>query len=49
MKLVLGISITHLLFVDDVIVLGKNSVEEWKYLYKILGIFCLAYGMEFNP
>ena len=49
MKVAAQILITHLIFVDDVIIFGKISVEEWKFLHKILGFFCSASGMEVNP
>ena len=49
MEVVSSIHLMHLIFVDDVIVFGKNYVEEWKYLHKIQGIFCLSSHMEVNP
>ena len=49
MKLDCAIFISHLLFNDDVIIFVNNSVEEWKYMYKILEILCSASGMEINP
>ena len=42
------LSLTHLLFVDDVILFGFGSVEEWKAFKEILDIFCEASGMSIN-
>jgi hypothetical protein len=38
--------LTHLLFVDDVLIFGKGSIQEWKELSKIIKLFCDAFGME---
>lgn len=44
-----GLSITHLLFVDDVLVFGRGSVQDWKYFSDILKLFCTASGMQIGP
>jgi hypothetical protein len=47
-KVAKGAIISYLLFVDDVVILGVGSVEEWLELKKLLTSFCLASGMEIN-
>jgi hypothetical protein len=47
-KVAKGIAITHLLFVDDVVILGFGSVEEWIELKQLLSVFFEASGMEVN-
>jgi hypothetical protein len=42
------IKITHLLFVDDVLIFGKGSIEEWSVYKEILELFCSATGMMFS-
>ena len=39
------LSITHLLFVDDVILIGVGTVEEWSAYKDALDLFCSASGM----
>ena len=48
LKVARGAIISHLCFVDDVLILGVGSVEEWMEFKKILTSFCLASGMEIN-
>ena len=38
--------ITHLLFVDDVVIFGKGVVEEWVVYKELLELFCNASRME---
>ena len=40
--------LTHLLFVDDVILFGFGSLEEWRAFKDILDTFCEASGMSIN-
>ena len=40
--------LTHLLFVDDVILFGLGTVEEWIVFKTILDSFCEASGMLIN-
>jgi hypothetical protein len=42
------INILHLLFVDDVLIMTKASIEEWKEIEKILCVFCGASGLMIN-
>ena len=28
---------------------GRDNVEDWKYMFKILNTFCLSSGMDINP
>ena len=42
------LSLTHLIFVDDVILFGSGTVEEWVAFKVILDTFCLAPGMCIN-
>ena len=37
--------LTHLFFVDDVILFGKGSLEEWSCYRRITDIFTAASGM----
>jgi len=47
-KITKGISITHLFFVDDVVIVGKGSLGDWIKLKLLLSLFCLALGIEVN-
>jgi len=47
-KVAKGAIISHLLFVDDVVILGVGSVEEWLELNKLLTSFSLASSKEVN-
>lgn len=47
-KVAKGLSISHLLFVDDVLILGIDSLVEWAEFTKLLSTFCQASGMEIN-
>ena len=38
--------ITHLLFVDDVILFGDGSLEDWETFYDTIKLLCEAFGME---
>jgi hypothetical protein len=40
--------ITHLFFVDDVLILGIGKFEDWMDFQSILTNFCLASGMDVN-
>ena len=40
--------ITHLLFVDDVILFGMGTVADWIAFKVILDTFCAASGMNIN-
>ena len=42
------LSLTHLLFVDDVIMFGYGSFDEWVAFKVILDTFCEAFGMQIN-
>ena len=42
------LSLTHLLFVDDVILFGFGSCEEWMAFKVLLDTFCEASGMLIN-
>ena len=42
------LSITHLLFVDDVLLFGIGTVSEWKAYKEALDLFCSATGMAVN-
>ena len=47
-KISYHLSLTHLLFVDDVILFGLGTFEEWLDFKAILDIFCEASGMSIN-
>jgi hypothetical protein len=42
------IKILHLLFVDDVLIMTKALIEEWKEIEKILCVFCGASVLMIN-
>ena len=43
-----SLNLTHLLFVDDVILFGLGTLGEWKHYKELLDLFCSATGMEIN-
>ena len=40
------INLTHLIFVDDVLLFGNGSVEEWCYFHAIISLFYEAFGLD---
>jgi len=42
------VKILHLFFVDDVLIMIKDSIQEWKEINDLLKIFCSASGMKVN-
>jgi hypothetical protein len=42
------VKILHLFFVDDVLIMTKASIQEWKEINDLLKIFCSASGMKVN-
>lgn len=48
-KISTSIYITHLLFVDDVLILGCGSFDEWEVYKDILDCFCEASSMKISP
>jgi hypothetical protein len=38
------IRILHLLFVDDILIMSKASLDEWQEINRILTVFCSATG-----
>jgi hypothetical protein len=44
-----GLNITHLMFVDDVILFGSGNFEEWEAFKEVMDLFCKATGMDFSP
>jgi hypothetical protein len=40
--------ILHLLFVDDVLIMSKASLGEWREIDKLISFFCRASGLEVN-
>jgi len=47
-KVYVGNMVTHLLFVDDIIILCSGSVEEWIYLNLLLDSFYRASSLDIN-
>jgi hypothetical protein len=43
-----GIRITHLMFVDDVIIFGNGNITKWEYYKEVLDLFCKATRMSFS-
>jgi hypothetical protein len=44
-----GLYITHLMFVDDIILFGNDSFGEWILYKDLLELFSKAIGMAFSP
>ena len=44
-KISSALMVTHLLFVDDVMIFCFHKIDKWRILYETLTIFCLALGM----
>jgi hypothetical protein len=44
-----GIYITHLMFVDDIILFGNDNFVEWNLYKDLLELFSKATGMAFSP
>jgi hypothetical protein len=42
------IKILHLIFVDDVLIMKKASLEEWMLIKSLLNLFCCASGIKVN-
>jgi hypothetical protein len=42
------IKVLHILFVDDVIIMSKASLVEWKEIFKLISLFCRASGLSVN-
>ena len=47
-KVIVEIFISHLFFVDDVLILGDANLEEWKTFHSLLTNFFQASGMVIN-
>ena len=43
-----NIILTHLLFVDDVLLFDMDLVEEWEVFKDILSLYCAVIGMVIN-
>jgi hypothetical protein len=44
-----GLNITHLMFVDDVILFGSGNISEWEVFKEVMDLFCKATWMAFSP
>ena len=42
------LNLTHLLFVDDVLLFGVGTVEDWQHFKALLDLFCSATGMKIS-
>ena len=40
--------LTHLFFVDDVLLFGIGTMEEWQHFKSLLDLFCLATGVRIS-
>jgi hypothetical protein len=47
-KVLVRVRITHLLFVDDVLLFGRGSISEWRDFHRILCLFSKATGLMIN-
>ena len=43
-----SLNMTHLLFVDDVILFGLGTTKEWQHYKGLLDLFCSATGMKIS-
>jgi len=43
-----GLNVTHLMFVDDIILFGNGILAEWKVYHQVLNLFCQATRMDFS-
>ena len=43
-----SLHLTHLLFVDDVLLFGVGTIEEWQHFKILLDLFCSATGMSIS-
>ena len=43
-----SLHLTHLLFVDDVLLFGVGTIEEWKHFKILLDLFCSTMGMSIS-
>jgi hypothetical protein len=43
------IRVLHLIFVDDVLIMTKASLEEWQVIKTSLELFCCASGLQVSP
>lgn len=43
-----SLSVTHVFFVDDVLLFGSYDISDWSHYQSILTLFCNALGMEIN-
>jgi len=44
-----GLNITHLIFVDDVILFESGKISEWEAFKEVIDLFFKANGMTFSP
>ena len=47
-KMAVDVTITHLLFVDDILIFGSGSLQEWHFIKEALDLFCEASGMSIS-
>lgn len=47
-KVAWAVHVTHLLFVDNVLLFGAGSKKDWFHFHKILMVFCDASGLNIN-
>jgi hypothetical protein len=43
------VKILHLILVDDVLIMSKASLDEWKVIKSLLDKFCCASGLKISP
>lgn len=41
--------LTHLLFVDDILLFGIGTLSEWHQFHSLISLFCKASGMKISP
>ena len=47
-KVARGLYVTHILFVDDVLIIGDGSMVEWIFLQALLRSFCKPSGLNIS-
>jgi hypothetical protein len=48
LKMAPNVFLSHLLFVDDIIIFGVGNVKEFKVIKSILDLYCTTTGMQIN-
>ena len=44
----MSVYITHILFMENVLIFGEGSFSEWNHYHSIISLFCDASGLAVN-